>query len=46
MSSPFTLASDAWGVPQTTMLVAGGLLVAAVILPPLLSRRLRNDRRR
>ncbi len=46
VSSPFTLASDAWGVPQTTMLVAGGLLVAAVILPPLLSRRLRNDRRR
>ncbi len=41
-SSPFTLAADAWGTPQITMVIAGGLLLAAIVLPPLLSRRLRG----
>lgn len=45
VSSPFTLASDGWGVPQITMLVACALLLAAIVLPPLLSRRLRGSKR-
>ncbi|MBN9177884.1 MAG: phosphate ABC transporter substrate-binding protein PstS [Microbacterium sp.] len=42
VSSPFSLASDSWGVPQTTMLVAAALLLVAVVVPPLVSRRLRG----
>jgi phosphate transport system substrate-binding protein len=45
VSSPFTLASDGWGVPQITMLVACAFLLAAIVLPPLLSRRLRGSKR-
>jgi phosphate transport system substrate-binding protein len=44
VSSPFTLASDGWGTPQIIMLVAGVLLFVAVIVPPLVSRRLRGAR--
>ncbi|KAA9110984.1 phosphate ABC transporter substrate-binding protein PstS [Microbacterium rhizomatis] len=42
VSSPFTLASDGWGTPQVIMLAAGALLFAAVVVPPLVSRRLRG----
>jgi phosphate ABC transporter phosphate-binding protein len=44
VSSPFTLASDGWGTSQLIMLAAGVLLLMAVILPPLVSRRLRGSR--
>jgi phosphate transport system substrate-binding protein len=44
VSSPFTLASDGWGTPQIIMLVAGVLLFVAVVVPPLVSRRLRGSR--
>ena len=42
-STPFTLASATFGAQQATMLAAGGLLVLAVILPPVLSWRLRRS---
>lgn len=38
VSSPFTLAEPAWGPAQTGMLVAGLLLLGAIVLPPLLVR--------
>ncbi|BDV32229.1 phosphate ABC transporter substrate-binding protein PstS [Microbacterium terricola] len=41
-SAPFTLESDEWGAPQTLMLAAGILLVLAMVVPPLASRRLRR----
>lgn len=44
VSSPFTLSSDGWGLPQTLMLASGILLVLATVLPPFLSRRLRAPR--
>lgn len=43
VSSPFTLASDAWGVSQMLMLAAGVLLAVAVLVPPFVSRRLRGS---
>ena len=43
VSTPFTLASATFGAQQLTMLAAGGLLVLAIILPPLLSQRLRRS---
>ncbi len=45
VSSPFTLASDSWGISQTLMLAAGVLLVVAVLVPPFVSRRLRGSER-
>lgn len=36
VSSPFTLAAAGWGGPQMLMLVAGILLVAAMLVPPVL----------
>ncbi len=33
-ASPFTLAQDAWGAPQNTMLAAGLLVVLAAVVPP------------
>jgi phosphate ABC transporter phosphate-binding protein len=42
VSSPFTLVEPAWGTPQYIMLAAGLLLLAAVIVPPLVSRRARS----
>ncbi|MFG6504478.1 phosphate ABC transporter substrate-binding protein PstS [Microbacterium sp. P05] len=42
VSSPFTLAEGGWGAPQILMLAAGILLLAAIIAPPLTSRRLRR----
>jgi hypothetical protein len=38
---PYTLASDEWGGHQVVMLFAALLLIGAVILPPVLFRRLR-----
>jgi phosphate transport system substrate-binding protein len=45
VSSPFTLASDGWGAPQTLMLASGVALLIAVLLPPLVSPRLRGRRK-
>ncbi|GAB2708410.1 phosphate transport system substrate-binding protein [Microbacterium marinum] len=44
VSSPFTLASSGWGPAQTGMLIAGGMLLAVVLLPPLVAARRRADR--
>jgi phosphate transport system substrate-binding protein len=44
VSSPFTLASSGWGPSQTGMLVAGILLLGAILLPPLLFRGSRAQR--
>jgi phosphate transport system substrate-binding protein len=43
-ATPYTLADDGWGGQQTAMLIAAGLLVLAVVLPPLVVRRLRRSR--
>lgn len=43
VAAPFTLDEDAWGWQQTTMLASVLLLLAAVILPPFLSPRLRRS---
>jgi phosphate transport system substrate-binding protein len=43
VSSPFTLADDGFGTPQYVMLFAGVLVVLAVVLPPVLSRRLKRS---
>ncbi|MBC7761272.1 MAG: phosphate ABC transporter substrate-binding protein PstS [Candidatus Saccharibacteria bacterium] len=42
VSTPFTLASSEFGGSQAIMLAAGLLLVLAILLPPLLSRRLKR----
>lgn len=42
-ATPFALADDGWGGQQTVMLIAAGLLVLAILLPPLLFSRLRRD---
>lgn len=42
VSTPFALASSTMGPQQLTMLAAGLLLVLAILLPPLLSRRLKR----
>ena len=42
MSSPFTVGDDGWGWEETVMLGAVALLLAAVVLPPFLSPRLRR----
>lgn len=39
VSSPFTLADDGWGTPQSIMLVAGLLMLAAILIPPVIIRR-------
>ncbi len=44
VSSPFTLASESWGPSQTGMLVAGVLLLGAILVPPLFVRRSRAKR--
>lgn len=44
VSSPFTLADSGWGISQTLMLAAGVLVVLGIVLPPVLSRRLRRPR--
>jgi phosphate ABC transporter phosphate-binding protein len=38
-ASPFYLNEEPWGGRQTLMLAAGGLLIAAVAIPPYLMRR-------
>jgi phosphate transport system substrate-binding protein len=43
-ATPFALADDGWGGQQTVMLIAAGLLVLAIVLPPLLFSRLRRSR--
>lgn len=43
VSSPFTLPDEAVGVQQLVMIGAVGLLILAVLLPPLFSRRLKNS---
>jgi phosphate transport system substrate-binding protein len=43
-ATPFALADDGWGGQQTVMLIAAGLLVLAIVLPPLLFGRLRRSR--
>ncbi len=45
-ATPYTLADDGWGGQQTVMLIAGALLVLAVVAPPLIVRRLRRSRGR
>jgi phosphate ABC transporter phosphate-binding protein len=42
VSSPFTLGDDGFGTPQYIMLFAGILVIAAVVLPPVFSRRLKK----
>lgn len=42
VSTPFTLASSEFGGSQAMMLAAGLLLLLAILLPPLLSRRLKR----
>lgn len=42
-ATPFALADDGWGGQQTVMLIAGALLVLAIVLPPLLFGRLRRS---
>jgi phosphate transport system substrate-binding protein len=44
VSSPFTLPDPGMGPQQWLMVAAGILLLAAVIVPPLASRRLRRSR--
>jgi len=46
VSSPFTLPDDGLGPQQGVMLGAGILLLAAVLLPPLFSRRLKRPGQR
>jgi phosphate transport system substrate-binding protein len=43
VSSPFTLPDSGMGPQQWLMVAAGVLLLAAVVLPPLVSRRLRRS---
>jgi phosphate transport system substrate-binding protein len=43
VSTPFVLASSTLGAPQLLMLASGVLLVLAIVLPPLLSKRLRKS---
>ena len=42
VSSPFSLPEEGWGPQQWVMLAAGVLLLLAILLPPVLSRRLRS----
>lgn len=42
VSTPFTLASSEFGGSQMMMLAAGLLLVLAILIPPLLSKRLKR----
>lgn len=42
VSTPFTLASSTFGAQQYIMLAAGALLLLAIVLPPLLSKRLKK----
>jgi phosphate transport system substrate-binding protein len=42
VSSPFTLADSGFGGSQFVMLFAGILVLAAVALPPVLSKRLKR----
>jgi phosphate ABC transporter phosphate-binding protein len=42
ISSPFTIGDNGWGWEETVMLGAVALLLAAVVLPPYLSPRLRR----
>ena len=39
IAAPFTLAEGGWGAQQSIMLVAGLLLLAAAVLPPVLAGR-------
>ena len=43
VSSPFTLPADSIGAPQWVMLGAAALLVLAILLPPIFSRRLKRS---
>lgn len=45
VSAPFSLAENGWGTPQFIMLAAGLLVVAAILIPPVIGRRARNDGR-
>lgn len=42
IASPFTVGDDGWGWEESVMLGAVALLLAAVVLPPFLSPRLRR----
>lgn len=44
VSAPFTLPEDGWRPPMGVMIGAAVLLCAAIIVPPLVSRRLRGSR--
>ncbi|RKT33398.1 phosphate ABC transporter phosphate-binding protein [Microbacterium sp. AG1240] len=46
VSSPFTIPDPVWGGPQLLMLAAAMLLLGSIILPPVLSRRLRGGGRK
>ncbi|MFZ8757106.1 phosphate ABC transporter substrate-binding protein PstS [Microbacterium sp. HMH0099] len=45
-STPYTLADDGWKAPQWLMLAGAVLLLGAIVVPPLTSRRLRSGSRR
>lgn len=44
-ATPYALADDHWGSHQAVMLLAAALLIGAVVLPPVLFRRLRRPGR-
>lgn len=46
VSSPFTIPDPVWGGPQLLMLAAAILLLGSIVLPPVLSRRLRGGGRK
>ncbi|MDQ1076135.1 MULTISPECIES: phosphate ABC transporter substrate-binding protein PstS [Microbacterium] len=45
VSAPFSLAENGWGTPQIIMLAAGLLVVAAILIPPVVGRRSRGEKR-
>lgn len=45
-ATPYALADDHWGSHQAVMLFAAALLIGAIVLPPVLFRRLRLPGRR
>ncbi|MBO1902832.1 phosphate ABC transporter substrate-binding protein PstS [Leucobacter weissii] len=46
VASPFTLPEDGWGGTQTMMVVAGLLLLAAMLVPPMLGNRMGSSSRK
>jgi phosphate transport system substrate-binding protein len=45
VSSPFSLPDSGWGVPQLLMFAAAVFLVASIVVPPLVSRRIKSPGR-